>query len=231
MLLSSWTTLFPSNTPESPPANGLTSQSAQQLPPHRQTLSTMSQSQLGPQTLQNNRQPRPVCTWSAHAPQFGPSPSPFPRYCHALTATATAAGELLLFGGYVHGSASNDLYVFSTRDFSTTLLQTSGKVPSPRVAHGAALTNTHFLIWGGTTNFSDHKKVHNVLNQRQDDSLYLLNLGTSCLLMSRSTPADQNFLCSSIARVDPRRGQWPWTQRSLLPYHDVGRFQTLHFWW
>ena len=189
MLLSSWTTLFPSNTPGSPPANALTSQSAQQLPPHRRTFSTISQSQPRPQTLQNNRQPRPVCTWSAHAPQSGPSPSPFPRYCHALTATATAASELFLFGGYVHGSASNDLYVFSTRDFSTTLLQTSGKVPSPRVAHGAALTNTNFLIWGGTTNFSDK----NVLNQRQDDSLYLLNLGTSYFLMPRSTLADQNF--------------------------------------
>jgi hypothetical protein len=89
---------------------------------------------------------------------------------------------LFLFGGYVHGSPSNDLYAFSTRDFSTTLLQTSGKVPSPRIAHGAALTSTNLLIWGGTTNFGDQK----VLNQRQDDSLYFLNLGTSCLLMSRS---------------------------------------------
>jgi hypothetical protein len=92
-----------------------------------------------------------------------------------LTATATAASELFLFGGYVHGSASNDLYVFSTRDFSTTLLQTSGKVPGPRVAPGAALTSTSFLIWGGMTNFGDQK----LSNQRQDDSLYLLNLGTS----------------------------------------------------
>ena len=181
-MLSPWTMLFPSNTPQAAtgprPANGLTSQSAQQLPPHRRILSTISQSQSRLHTLQKNQQPRPVCTWSAHAPQSGPSPSPFPRYCHALTATATAAGELFLFGGYVHGSPSNDLYVFSTRDFSTTLLQTSGKVPSPRVAHGAALISTDiFLIWGGMTNFSDQ----NVLNQcqEQDDSLYFFNLGTS----------------------------------------------------
>ena len=175
MLLSSWTTLFPSDTSGSPPANELASPSAQQLSPHRQTFSTTSQSQLRPQ---NNKQPRPVCTWSAHAPQSGPSLSPFPRYCHALTATATAAGELFLFGGYVHGSASNDLYIFSTRDFSTTLLQTSGKVPSPRVAPGVALTNTNLLIWGGMGD-------GNVLKQRPDDSLYLLNLGTSYLSMSR----------------------------------------------
>ena len=177
MFLSSPTTLFPSDTPGPPSANELTSQSAQQMVPHRRTFSTISQSQSRPQVhaLRKYQQPRPVCTWSAHAPQPGLSPSPFPRYCHALTATATAAGELFLFGGYVHGSASNDLYVFSTTDFSTTLLQTSGKVPSPRAAHGAALTSTSFLIWGGMTNSSDQ----NVLNQRQDDSLYLLDLGTS----------------------------------------------------
>src|SRR6266849_6596508 len=185
MFLTSPTTLFPSNTPGSP-TNELIS-------PHRRTVSTISQSQSRPYPFKNNQQPRPVCTWSAHVPQSGPSPPPFPRYCHALTATATAAGELFLFGGYVHGSASNDLYVISTRDFSTTLLQTSGKVPSPRVAHGAALTSTNFLIWGGMTNFGDQ----NVLNQRQDDSLYFLDLGTSYLLMSRSTLADLGFLCSS----------------------------------
>ncbi len=43
-------------------------------------------------------------------------------------------------------------------------------------------------------------------NERYDDSLYLLNLGMSDLLMSRPTPADQGFLRSSIAKVDPRRG-------------------------
>ena len=225
MLLSSWTTLLPSNSPGSP-ANELTTQSAQ-VPPHRRTSSTMSQSQSRPHSFQNNQQPRPICTWSAHTPQSWPSPSPFPRYCHALTATATAASELFLFGGYVHGSASNDLYVFSTRDLSTTLLQTSGKVPSPRVAHGAALTSTSLLIWGGMTNIGDQ----NVLNQRLDDSLYFLDLGMSYLLMSRPTLADQSFLYSSIARVDPRRGRWSRTQRSFLPYRDLGRFQALHLWW
>src|SRR6266699_1995152 len=79
-------------------------------------------------TSQSTQQPRPVCTWSAHAPQSGPSPSPFPRDSYTLNATATAAGELFLFGDYVDGRASNDVYVFSTREFSTTLLQTSGEV-------------------------------------------------------------------------------------------------------
>ena len=87
----------------------------------------------------------------------------------------------------IAGFASNDLYVFST-----TLLQTSGEVPSPRVAHGAALTSANALIWGGITNFSNQ----NVVNQRQDDSLYLLNLGTSYLLMARRTPAS----CAPVSR-------------------------------
>ena len=214
----------PSNS-ESPPTNGHASQSAQQQPPRHQPFPYNSQSTS--QSRQQNQQPQPVCTWSAHASPFGPSPSPFPRSSHALTATATADGELFLFGGYAQGSARNDLHVFSTWDFSTTLLQTIGEVPSPRTSHGAALASNNLLIWGGITNFKDR----NVPNQLQDNSLYVLDLGTSCLLMSRQTPADQTFLCFSISRVVPRRGQWSWAQRSSLPYHDCGRFQTLRLRW
>jgi hypothetical protein len=67
--------------------------------------------------------------------------------------------------------------MISTRDFSTTLLQTSGDVPSPRLGHRAVLTSTTLLIWGGRTDFSDQ----NAQNPSNDDSFYLLNLGTSDL--------------------------------------------------
>ncbi|KAF8499883.1 hypothetical protein F5888DRAFT_117731 [Russula emetica] len=116
---------------------------------------------------QERQQSQPVCPWSVHAPPFGQSSSPFLRHSHALSTNATAAGELYLFGGYVYSSASlsNDLYVISTRDFSTTLLQTSGDVPSPRFGHRAVLTGTILLIWGGI-----------MQNDAYDNSLYLLNL-------------------------------------------------------
>src|SRR5580658_1896567 len=139
-----------------PPANGIASQSTQQ--------------------------PQPVCTWSAHAPKSGPSPSPFPRSYHSLTAIATAAGELFLFGGYV--TRSSDLYVISTRDFSTTILQTSGEVPTPRWQHRTALIGTTLLICGGSTTSGD---------VAPNDLLYLLNLGTSDPLMSSLTPAHHGF--------------------------------------
>ncbi len=161
---------------------------------------------------------QPVYTWSAHSPL---GQSPFPRCYHTLSTTPTATGELFLFGGYAH-DYSNDLYMFSTRDFSITLLRTSGETPSPRVEHGAALTDTLLSVWGGWTN---------VQSQRYDDSLYLLNLGMSDLLMSRSAPADQSFFHSSIARVDPRCDQWSQALRSLQPYRDFGWFQTLCFRW
>src|SRR6266446_424219 len=156
---------------------------------------------------------QPVNPWSAHVPPLGHSPSPFPRSGHTLSTTATAAGELFLFGGYAHGSLHNDLYVFSTRDFSITLLPTSGETPSPRGAHGAALTSTHLLVWGGWTDSSTK-------NHDFDDLLYLLNLGMSHLLMSTPAPADQSVLPSSVARVDPRRDQRSQALRSFLPYHD-----------
>ncbi len=116
---------------------------------------------------------QPVNPWSAHAPLLGHSPSPFPRYSHSLSTTATALDELFLFGGYGNGSYQNDVYVISTRDFSTTLLQTSGETPSPRYVHGAALTSTHLLVWGGRG------------TKGYDNTLYLLNLGMPDLLMSR----------------------------------------------
>ena len=127
-----------------------------------------------------------ACTWSAHAPQSGSSPSPLPRHCHTLTATATAAGELFLFGGWVNNrGATGDLYVFSTRDFSTSLLKTGGKTPSPRVTHVAALIGTIFLIYGGLVGTGD---IDN------DNSLYLLDLGTLDLSMSSPTPAKHRFV-------------------------------------
>ena len=72
----------------------------------------------------------------------------------------------------------DDLYVISTRDYSITPLKTSGDVPSPRYGHRAVLTGTILLIWGGMTNFSE---TNSQTRRCDDDSLYLLNLGTSDL--------------------------------------------------
>lgn len=102
-----------------------------------------------------------------------PSPSPFPRYGHSLPATATATGELFLFGGLVRETVRNDLYLFSTRDLSATLLQTAGEIPSPRVGHASALVGSVLIVWGGDTKTSSKAKP----TDKQDDGLYLLNLG------------------------------------------------------
>ena len=206
----------------STPASGLaSSQVTRQL-----QFPTKSQSHL--QSPQVKQQSWPLCPWSA----FGPSSSPFFRGFHALYPTATVAGELFLFGGYVHSSESpsNDLYLISTRNFSVTHLQTSGDVPSPRYGHRAVLTSTILLIWGGWTGFSDQKTK----NHSNDDSFYLLNLGTSYLLMSRPVPADQSLLYSSIARMVPRHArhdQWSRARWSGPSYHDAGRFQAFRIWW
>jgi hypothetical protein len=156
----------------SAPASGLASSqvSTQQL-----QFPTYSQSHL--QSPQEKQQSQPVSPWSAHPPSRQ-SPSLFLRHAHTLSSlstSATTSGELFLFGGYVHKSrtSSNDLYVISTQDFSTTLLKTNGDVPSPRFGHCAVLTSTTLLIWGGSAQ-----------NQNDDDSFYLLNLGMSDLFMS-----------------------------------------------
>ncbi|KAI0283620.1 hypothetical protein BGY98DRAFT_1093720 [Russula aff. rugulosa BPL654] len=138
------------------------------------SASSAKQSQSDLQPPQENQQSQPVYPWSVHGLPFGQSPSAFLRYAHAHSTSATVTGELFLFGGCSHRprSPSNDLYVFSTRDFSTTLLKTSGDIPSPRFAHCAVLTSTTLLIWGGRTVVSKQ----NAQNRSDDDSFYLLNL-------------------------------------------------------
>ncbi|KAN0116220.1 hypothetical protein V8E52_006045 [Russula decolorans] len=161
----------PSN---SAPANRLASQSRASQQPQYPTES-QSQSQSHSQSHQQTQQSQPLYPWSAHTSSYGQSPSPFLRNAHSLSTSATAGGELFLFGGYVHGSRSpsNELYVLSTLNFSTTPLRTSGDIPSPRYAHRAVLTSTILFIWGGGgMNFVDLVKQ----NQALDDSLYLLNL-------------------------------------------------------
>ncbi|KAJ4484910.1 hypothetical protein C8J55DRAFT_452826 [Lentinula edodes] len=105
-------------------------------------------------------------------PPTNPSPPPFPRYGHALPATATSAGELYLFGGLVRETARNDLYLVHARELSATLLQTGGEVPSPRVGHASAIVSNVLIVWGGDT--KTDPKVRQ--SDKQDDGLYLLNL-------------------------------------------------------
>ncbi|KAJ7706377.1 hypothetical protein B0H17DRAFT_1156675 [Mycena rosella] len=141
----------------------------------------------GAQSPQPGQQPRSAWPWSAHrlvlpppvvlnkpgvVPPTSPSPSPFPRYGHALPATPTASGDLYIFGGLVRESARNDLYLFSSRDQSATLLQTAGEGPSPRVGHASALVSNVLIVWGGDTKTDPKSKP----TDKQDDSLYLLNL-------------------------------------------------------
>ncbi len=180
----------------STPASGLaSSQITRQL-----QVPTNSQPQL--QSPQEKQQSQPVYPWSAHAPPFGQSPSPFPRHAHALSTTATAAGELFLFGGKSHDRIRNDLYVISTRDFSTKLLQTSGDVPGPRCGHRAVLTSTILLIWGGETDSSNQKAQ----SQSNDDSFYLLNLGTSDLLGVKTSSCLSELLAFQYRESGP--GSW-----------------------
>lgn len=178
------------------PASGLASSQVT----HHLLSPTNLQSQSHLKSPQKKQQSQPVCPWSAHTLPFKQSSSPFLRNCYALSTSSTAVGELFLFGGQINASnrSSNDLYVISKRDFSITPLHTSGDIPSPRYSHCAVLNSTTLLIWGG----SDVRK-QNAQNQRLDDTLYLLNLGTTDLLVLRPAPADQMFLAFQYLECGP----------------------------
>ncbi|KAI0324881.1 galactose oxidase [Cubamyces sp. BRFM 1775] len=137
-------------------------------------------------TISRLSQPRPASLWSqcrlqlpppvtiprrGVPPPTAPSPSPFPRYGHALPVNANASGEVFLFGGVVQETATNDVYAISVRDLSATLLQTRGDVPSPRVGHASALVARVLIVWGSDTRTSESRP-----GGKQDDDLYMLNL-------------------------------------------------------
>ncbi|KAI0778416.1 hypothetical protein BD413DRAFT_466819 [Trametes elegans] len=158
-----------------------------QVPPPGPNGVQPAPSQQGPPGQQPGGQQRPAYPWSQRrlqlpppvtipkpgvAPPNSPSPSPFPRYGHALPVNATTSGELFLFGGLVRETVRNDLYLISVRDLSATLLQTTGEVPSPRVGHASALVGSVLIVWGGDTKTSSKSKP----GDKQDDGLYLLNL-------------------------------------------------------
>jgi hypothetical protein len=96
-----------------------------------------------------------------------------------MPTSATSNGELYLFGGLVGQQVRNDLYLFSTRDLSATLVQTAGEIPSPRVGHKAAIVSNVLIVWGGET-----KSDRRVKPEKEDDGLYLLNLGAFVLLFA-----------------------------------------------
>ncbi|KAI9060535.1 hypothetical protein FKP32DRAFT_1595287 [Trametes sanguinea] len=174
----------------SPAMNGVQpgiSQQAQRPPPNGQAPLQAPNGIQPPPNQQQPPQQRPAYPWSQRrlqlpppvtipkpgvAPPLTPSPSPFPRYGHALPVNATSSGELFLFGGLVRDTVRNDLYLISVRDLSATLLQTTGEIPSPRVGHASALVGSVLIVWGGDTKTSSKSKP----GDKQDDGLYLLNL-------------------------------------------------------
>jgi hypothetical protein len=166
----------------------------QSQPPQAPPAQAPSDSQGQAQPQQPSRPP--VWPWSARrlafpppeslpkpgvAPPTGPSPSPFPRYGHAMPTVAAGNGELYLFGGLVRDTVRNDLYQFSTRELAAKLMQTGGEIPSPRVGHAAAVVSSVLIVWGGDTKTDSNAKP----TDKQDDGLYLLNLGASAQLIVR----------------------------------------------
>lgn len=165
-------TMSPQGQPSQPPQS--------RNPPSQQT---------GPS---QQRQERPGFPWSVKplnllppsvlnkpgvVPPTSPSPSPFPRYGLALPSTPTPTGDLYLFGGLVREAARNDLYLIQTRDNSATLLQTAGEPPSPRVGHACALVSQVLIVWGGDTKMDGGVQPRRA-QEKLDDALYLLNIGT-----------------------------------------------------
>lgn len=135
----------------SPSTNGPLAQPSSSQPPRQQQQHIRNEQQTrtaSPSVAASATAPtqqRPVYPWSARrltllppivlnkpgvAPPTAPSPSPFPRYGHALPATTTQNGDLFLFGGLVRETPKNDiLYVNELSSLCTTTYSSEHRTP------------------------------------------------------------------------------------------------------
>lgn len=128
------------------------------------------------------------------SPIRGPiSTPPFPRYGHSVNPIASMPnGDLYIFGGLVANAVKNDLYILGCAPggspsgtgaggpqgtLSVGLVETRGEVPGPRVGHASVGVGNVLIVWGGDTKSRPE--------DRQDDSLYLLNLSASWARVSK----------------------------------------------
>ncbi|KAF9040391.1 hypothetical protein BDZ89DRAFT_1060481 [Hymenopellis radicata] len=201
-------------TPPDPTSAPLPPQQGQNQRPQQQPGPSAPQPQQPPPAQQQRQ--GPSFPWSARRlaltppvllpksgapPSTALSPSPFPRYGHSLPSTCTPSGDLYVFGGLVRESPKNDLYLFSSRDYSATLVQTEGEVPSPRVGHASAVVSNVLIIWGGDTKTDNRAKSP----ERQDDGLYLLNLvSKEWTLVNMSGPAPSGRYGHAVAMAGSR---------------------------
>jgi len=183
-----------------------TNPQAYNAPPSGSNPSTQQTRQTFPWTARRLTFPPPL-TLTSETPNI-PSPSPFPRYGHALPLSATVNGELYLFGGLVHENVRADMYLFSTRDLTATLLETVGDLPPPRVGHVSALVSTVVIVWGGDT------KGDGAIDEPHDDALYLFNTGNPLI--------SWNF-GHGLAQKKPI-GTREWTKVTTAGNGPVGRY-------
>jgi hypothetical protein len=127
-----------------------------------------------------------------------------------MPTVATANGELYLFGGLVRETVRNDLYQFSSRELSAKYIQTGGEVPSPRVGHKAAIVSSVLIVWGGDTKGDSQAQP----TDKQDDGLYLLNLGWSRLRYGHHRPLTCIRSLERVDKSDCVRSFTCWTLRA-----------------
>ena len=118
----------------------------------------------------------------------------------------------------------NDLYLFSTRDLSATLLQTAGETPTPRVGHASALVSNVLIVWGGDTKTDIKSKP----SDKQDDGLYLLNLG-AYLILTQFLVYTILIDANSFQRMDTSRCAGTMSGRTIWACSHHGRLEVLCF--
>jgi hypothetical protein len=98
------------------------------------------------------------------SPSAQPSSSPFPRV--GFSVSLAPSGDIYLIGGMDRNRYRNDVYMYSTRDNTTTLFECYGNPLKPGWRNATVVVGNALIAWGGSDNRS-----------ALDSHLYILNLG------------------------------------------------------
>jgi N-acetylneuraminic acid mutarotase len=56
---------------------------------------------------------------------------------------------MVVFGGFVDGERTNDVYIFTFRDSRWQRVNTQGSLPKVRAGHSAIMQNGSMVVFGG----------------------------------------------------------------------------------
>lgn len=104
-------------------------------------------------------------------------------------------GRILIFGGFVEGTAVNNVHVLDTQSWTAVEVNVQGDIPRPRGSHTASLLGDRLIISSGWSSSGELQDESYVMNHPYDSSGYMSSLGSDLLAaFDKEEASDVSFV-------------------------------------